>query len=386
MDRYREKLVQCLVLGRYMKCVPYTMETLLLYMHIETFRCSDSETEVWLLLGTVVRVALRMGYHRDPSHSPRITPFQAEMRRRIWAMLTILDVALSGQFGLPRIIRQPDTDTKEPSNLRDEDIDEDMTELPPARPETEPTTAQFVMVKAKLMTILGKIADLTSSSEASSYTEVMNLDKGLNDTFTRMPAGLRMRTMTQSIMDSSLLIGQRLMLILVYFKCQMNLHRKYLLPARTDITYAYSRSTCIEAAIQTLQYQQLIDQESQPGGRLLFDRWRMSSLIKAEFFLATSILCLDLDRTLMDKNVLHQSADSKRIIETLRASYIIWRRSSDSSKEAKKAAEVLRVVLGKAQKLGASRSYEGAFFGGRAPDLGFTSMGKESPPTHKMCM
>ena len=39
---YREKTVQCLILGKYITAVPYTIETLLLYYQTEFLRSEDT--------------------------------------------------------------------------------------------------------------------------------------------------------------------------------------------------------------------------------------------------------------------------------------------------------------------------------------------------------
>lgn len=64
-DLYRLRTVQCLALGDITKCAPYTMETLLFYEITEQARKSDSGTGVWLMHGTILRVAQQMGYHRQ---------------------------------------------------------------------------------------------------------------------------------------------------------------------------------------------------------------------------------------------------------------------------------------------------------------------------------
>ena len=53
-------------------------------------------------------------------------------------------------------------------------------------------------------------------------------------------------------------------------------------------------------------------------------------------------------------------------MKALNESYFIWLRSSEASREARKAVEVLRIVLGKVHKLrsGSSRSVEGKMPGG----------------------
>jgi hypothetical protein len=61
MQTYRQKIVQCLVLGKYTKSVPYSIQTLLLYFTIEHFRSKDIQVGAWGLLGMIVRIAMRMG-------------------------------------------------------------------------------------------------------------------------------------------------------------------------------------------------------------------------------------------------------------------------------------------------------------------------------------
>ncbi len=105
MDFYREKVVQCLVLANYTKCPPYTIETFMLYFGTEYLRSADTQFSISVVVGMIIRIgkflsvyifdekatneialyllAFRMGYHRDPSRFPNISPYKAEMRRRI---------------------------------------------------------------------------------------------------------------------------------------------------------------------------------------------------------------------------------------------------------------------------------------------------------------
>jgi hypothetical protein len=356
-EMYREKVIQCLLLGEYMKCGPHTMETLIVHLFVEYSRSEDARVEVWILLGVVVRLALRMGYHRDTSQSSRISPFQGEMRRRNWAIIFQFDIVTSTQFGLPRMIRETQSDTAEPRNLRDEDLDEHLVALPQPRPETDLTPVLFMVVKNRLLSVICIIFDFTASTGPSSYAEVMNLDKRLQDTYNAIPAGLQWRLMAKSIMDPSALILARIFLVLLLHKAQCILHRKYLLLARTDSRYTYSRNACVEAALKLLELQTTLDQETQPGGRMYEFRWKISSVVKQEFLLATTILCLEVhyDTTTPSPREPQQyplDAHLKgRVMEALNGSYLIWLGSSGSSREAQKAAQALRIVLSKAQNM-----------------------------------
>ena len=379
-QKYREKIVQCLLLGKYTKSPPYTIEVLLLYMHIEYLLCRDSQVGLWLLFGLIVRLALRMGYHRDGSHFTRLSPFQAEMRRRTWAVVTQLDVMGSSQLGLPRMVREADSDTAEPRNLLDEDMDESMTELPPARSESVQTPIQYFVAKNKLIGILGMISDLTNSKRPLTHAQVMGLDQILDDTYKSSPPWLHMRPMSKSIMDGPETIMRRVFVALVYYKVKCILHRKYLIPARTDCRYTYSRSTCIDAALQILQCQSMLDEDTQAGGRLYHDRWKALSFVNQEFLLAISILCLDLDHdinlgmSLAAQRGTRESVPRDEVIRALKKSYQIWLRSSGASRESQKAVKVLRIVLGKARNNCGSGSSKPDGVAHHAPTMNQTSV------------
>lgn len=380
---YREKIVQCLVLGKYTKSVPYTIETLLLYFAIEHFQCKDTEIGTWILLGIIIRIAMRMGYHRDPSHSPRISPFHGEMRRRAWAMISHLDLIISSQIGLPRMINDSQSDTAEPQNLLDDDFDENMIELPAPRPDTDLTPIQYVCAKKRLLSVFGNISDLTTSTQPSSYTEVMKLDRILKEARLAVPPGLQMRPMTKSITDSADVVMRRIYLDLIFLKAKCVLHRKYLIRARSNNQYGYSRQSCKEAALQILQHQSTLNQETQPGGQLFRDRWKVSSLVNHDFLLAATILCLDLDHDMAERSSarINEEALDKEgddVTHALCESYKIWLQSSKSSREAQKAAEALRIVLGKAKRASMTRVADNV---GNSPGLSLISSDAFAFPT-----
>ena len=361
VQAYQEKVVQCLILGKYTKSVSYTIETLILYFTIEHFQCKDTQIGPWIILGIIVRIAMRLGYHRDASHFPRISPFHAEMRRRAWAMIVQLDLITSSQIGLPRMVQEWQSDTAEPHNLLDDDFDEDMVNLPTPRPNTDLTPIVYVVTKNRLMSVFGMISDLTTSTQPSLYTEVMRLDRILHEARSAIPPGLQLRPMTKSITDHPDVVMRRIYLALIFHKAQCVLHGKYLVSARSNSQYIYSRQSCIEAALKILEHQSTLHQETQPGGQLHRDRWKVSSLVNHDFLLAVTILCLDLDHDIAETSL---SQLSERTVDiwrrdtitcALRESYRIWLQSSGSSREAQKAAEALKIVLEKVGGTGISR-------------------------------
>ena len=50
---------------------------MLLYGFCEYSFRWDADLSIWIIVSTVVRVAMRMGYHRDGKWFPNLTPFEA---------------------------------------------------------------------------------------------------------------------------------------------------------------------------------------------------------------------------------------------------------------------------------------------------------------------
>lgn len=293
-NTYRARAAQCLALDDYTKPGKMKVEAMLLYFALEYLRQADAAQGVSIVLAITVRLAMHMGYHRDASNYPLMSPWEGEMRRRLWAMLREVDLLVSFQFGLPTNIQTQFFDTQIPRNLHDEDFDEDSKELPPSRPETDRTCALYCIVKSRLVSALADIMSALSSRLPVSYEDIMRLDKQLEASHDSFASILKYKPFSQSVTDPIGLIMQRYWLELLYQKARAVLHRKYLGISRLNKTYAPSRWVCLDAATKTLCHQYDIHCELQPGGRLSKERWFISSLSTHDFLLADMILGLEL--------------------------------------------------------------------------------------------
>lgn len=200
INMYREKIVQCLYLGEYTKSGPHVLETMLHYLHIEFAIHTNADKDIWFLLALVVNLAMRMGYHRDPSHFPVMSSLDGEMHRRIWATILQADVLISTQMGMPRMISNCNWDIAEPRNLNDSDLEEE--ELPASRPETEHTTTLGIIARRRMLIAVGAIVDLTSAVKSYSYTEIMQADSLLHKAAANIPSPLKFKSLAASITDS----------------------------------------------------------------------------------------------------------------------------------------------------------------------------------------
>ncbi|KAK5659741.1 hypothetical protein OQA88_952 [Cercophora sp. LCS_1] len=100
-----------------------------LVLFLTACRQSYDPHTFWILTGVAVRIAQRMGIHRDGSKLG-LPPFQVEMRRRLFYQLMPLE-ATASQVSGSGIMMPPDTwDTQPALNVNDDQIWPDMTEPP----------------------------------------------------------------------------------------------------------------------------------------------------------------------------------------------------------------------------------------------------------------
>lgn len=340
---------QALVAGRYHKARPYSVEAVLLYAVCKYMQKEDSDTDAWMIMGISARLAMRMGYHRDPRHLANISPFEGEMRRRTFFIGMTFDLLLSFQAGLPSILHEEECDTELPSNLFDTDFDEDCKALPPSRPPTDPTPMLYYCCKSRLAIICRRIIRHALSLKTLSYEETMKLDGELHETHADVPLSLRMKPIGSSFTDQPYMILDRLHIDLLYLKSLCILHRKYISHERSNPRYDYSRKTCIDAALKILQHQAEIYVACQPGGQFHNDKWMLSSLALHDFLLAAMITCLDLyeSHNKMATTSPEDLNDHARKYDVLKLSHEIWTARRAFSRDARRASNVLGVMLSK---------------------------------------
>ncbi|KAH6677492.1 fungal-specific transcription factor domain-containing protein [Halenospora varia] len=351
-DLFLARSGQALVTGKYHKARPYSVEALLFFALCKYMRKEDMENNAWLLMGIAARLSLRMGYHRDPKFLAGISPFEGEMRRRTFFVIETLDLLLSFQAGLPPTIQEDECDTEPPSNLLDDDFDEDCEALPPSRPTTDPTPMLYYCEKSRMAKIFRRVIRHALSLKNPPYEETMTLEAEIVECKKRVPTSLRVRPLSASFTDEAHLILHRLNLDLLYLRSICVLHRKYLNHERENPIYDYSRKTCTEAAMQILKYQAELHEACLPGGQLHKDRWMPSTLIMYDFLLAVMIICLDLYESYPKLSGSSEQGLKRQVehYDAVKLSYDIWASRRDVSRDARRASNVLAAMLSKLRR------------------------------------
>ncbi|KAI9042712.1 putative C6 transcription factor [Aspergillus affinis] len=128
MSKYQTTFCQALVNASWLKTT--AMPVLQAYtLFLIAMRTQIDPDTFWILTGIAVRLAQRMGLHRD-SEKLGLPPFEVQMRRRLFWQLLPLD-GYAGQVSGTGISISPDSwDTKPPLNINDDQIFPGMTEPP----------------------------------------------------------------------------------------------------------------------------------------------------------------------------------------------------------------------------------------------------------------
>ncbi|OJD30031.1 c6 transcription [Diplodia corticola] len=107
-----------------------TLQSIVIYL--TALRTHDTGRPVWVLVGMAIRLAESLGLHRDGSRLG-LSPFETEMRCRLWWQLSALDSSAPEDYGLDSTIfdrRQPH---RLPLNVDDADLSPEMTSLPASK-------------------------------------------------------------------------------------------------------------------------------------------------------------------------------------------------------------------------------------------------------------
>ncbi|KAL4986274.1 fungal-specific transcription factor domain-containing protein [Aspergillus falconensis] len=203
---------------------------------------------VWLTSGSLIHSATIMGMHRDPTRFGKMSPFWAEMRRRLWATVLELDLQASIDVGVPPSIDTEQYDCDPPSNLDDSDLTEDMLEAPVAKDRTVLTQCSFQTMLAQSFRLRVRIAKAVNSLRFTlPYEEALHLGEDL------------VRFMNESLIPfptpaTDGVSFARSFMLFLFQRSLLILHRPFSLSISLSPKYSYSRKVCLESSLEMLTH------------------------------------------------------------------------------------------------------------------------------------
>lgn len=222
---------------------------LLLYRRLNTVDLNVP----WLCASALVRTAMVMGLHRDPSCFARTTPLHAEIRRRLWYTIVELDLQSAISAGMPPSVTLAHCDCRYPLNLHDEEISEDCGagEDLPSRDLTTCTRTAFQIVMLRSLETRWRIANIAAMKTRSlSREEFISLDHKLAEWFTAMPPYCTGRTGALTVDIGQSCVLPAAMLKTIHHAAWISLHGASL--DQHSIASGHLKQRAMQSALQVL--------------------------------------------------------------------------------------------------------------------------------------
>ncbi|KAB8067548.1 hypothetical protein BDV29DRAFT_196345 [Aspergillus leporis] len=200
----------------------------------------------WVSAGALLRRAMYMGLHRDPSFLPRRTAFAAEMRRRLWN--TILEVNLQSSLssgGTP-LISLGDFDTAPPGNFDDEQL-----EVQDPVPKVGFTQVSIAIVLRKTFPQrLAVVKFLNDLASPGTYEETLKLDAELRAAYRALGQSLRALGSLDLYAEPLPSHYEIHVVDFLMHRYLLSLHVPYFGPGQHGKAYTFSRKSVIESSLK----------------------------------------------------------------------------------------------------------------------------------------
>jgi hypothetical protein len=204
--------------------------------------------QTWTLAGDLMRQAMSAGFHRDPTLlGTKVSVFDQEMRRRLWATIVELELQTSIDRGMPSASAGISCDCAPVLNVNDEDFDEGSQKSPTQKPWDVYTGASFLHISQKSLSLRVSLTSLLNElSFHAQYEEILGYDEKVMQKLQDIPS----RADSQSIQEFPDLLHTLLDIQLRQFL--ILLHSPFARQAESNSRYSFSKMVCFNAASSIL--------------------------------------------------------------------------------------------------------------------------------------
>lgn len=222
------------------------------------------EGSFWTSTGTLVRWAMAAGYHREVISVARMSPFDREMRRRLWITIVELDLQASIERGMPPSVRIGDFNIKPPLNVDDERLKESMQGSLAGIPIAKLTNTSFQALLYRSLPVRLRIcAFINGSCEDVDFDKVLELEEELGQALRDIPAFDNPQADPRQHQTATYI---KSMLGIVLHQYILLLHSHFLVQNPSPCKAVICRRARLEASMKILDYyQRLLNDEALPG-------------------------------------------------------------------------------------------------------------------------
>ncbi|KAM7211144.1 Fungal specific transcription factor domain containing protein [Rhypophila decipiens] len=168
-QRYHSAARQALVRASFLKTTDMTVLQALVLFLLACRQYYDPHT-FWILTGVAVRIAQRIGLHRDGERLG-LAPFQVQMRRRLFYQLMPLDATASQMSGIGIMMPPDNWDTQPAFNVNDDQLWPAMTEPPQEQQKGGATDMMFCLSRFCIGKSMRQFKDDSEADKAIDEAE-----------------------------------------------------------------------------------------------------------------------------------------------------------------------------------------------------------------------
>ncbi|KAJ5392658.1 transcriptional regulator family: Fungal Specific TF [Penicillium cosmopolitanum] len=204
---------------------------------------------VWISVGTLMRMAMQMGLHQDPSSLREMDIQQKEVRRRLWYTILEMNAQSALDSGMAPMVTDDDYTTQPPSDLSDEDLDNATNLGEDGSPSLQESPTFFQCVLAQSVGFrLTVVRVVNSLNVKPSYDEVLSIGHKLEIACREAASALNSTTtlrrqapLNQFAHSFCSHLIRRLLLCL---------HFTYAIQAKGSPIYTHSQQVCLEVSLE----------------------------------------------------------------------------------------------------------------------------------------
>jgi hypothetical protein len=204
---------------------------------------------VWISVGTLMRMAMQMGLHQDPSSLREMDIQQREVRRRLWYTILEMNVQSALDSGMAPMVTEDDYTTQPPLDLSDEDLDNSTNSGEDENPSPGRSATFFQYLLAKSIGFrLTVVRVVNSLNVEPSYDEVLSIDQKL---------GVACHEVASALNETVSLRSQDPLNHFAHSFCShlirrflLCLHFPYASKAKNSPIYTHSQQACLEVSLE----------------------------------------------------------------------------------------------------------------------------------------
>jgi hypothetical protein len=201
---------------------------------------------VWISAGALLREAIYIGLHKEPSKLPRMNFFESEMRRRIWNTILEVNLQFSLISGGPCLISLEDFDTQLPGNFDDEQL-----MVPDSHPRLDHVftqTSPSIALRRTLPSRLAVVKFLNDVGATGTYNETLRIDTALRASYKELRHTLQ--TFRTNMGTSATPTFSLEAIDFIMHRYISSLHIPYFNPSLHEALYAFSRKAVLDSSLK----------------------------------------------------------------------------------------------------------------------------------------